>query len=56
MAETHDSNDVLSMNKKHLSVILVTALLTLLSSGCRTMEGAGEDIEEAGEEIQESAR
>ena len=56
MAETHEWGDVLSMNKKHLSVILVTALLTLLSAGCRTMEGAGEDIEEAGQEIQESAR
>jgi predicted small secreted protein len=56
MAKTHGSDDVQSMNKKHLSVILVTALLTLLSSGCRTMEGAGEDIEEAGQEIQESAR
>lgn len=56
MAETHNSNDDVWMNKKHLSVILVTALLTLLSSGCRTMEGAGEDIEEAGQEIQESAQ
>lgn len=56
MAKTHGSDDVHSMNKKHLSVILVTALLTLLSSGCRTMEGAGEDIEAAGEEIQEEAR
>ena len=56
MAETHDSNDDVWMNKKHLSVILVTALLTLLSSGCRTMEGAGEDIEAAGEQIQENAK
>ncbi|HTO04243.1 MAG TPA: entericidin A/B family lipoprotein [Opitutus sp.] len=44
------------MNKKHLSVLLVTALFTLLSAGCRTMEGAGEDIEAAGEKIQENAK
>jgi len=25
-------------------------------SGCRTMEGAGQDIEHAGEEIQDAAR
>jgi entericidin B len=43
------------MNKKHLSILLVTALLALLNTGCRTMEGAGEDIERAGEKIQDNA-
>ncbi|GAB3032905.1 entericidin A/B family lipoprotein [Bowmanella dokdonensis] len=35
---------------------LIAMLLVLLSSiGCATMEGAGEDIEDAGEAIQEEA-
>jgi predicted small secreted protein len=44
------------MNKKHLSLlVLVAGLFGLFTSGCRTMEGAGEDIERAGEKIQENA-
>jgi predicted small secreted protein len=42
------------MNKKHF-LLLAVALITLLNTGCRTMEGAGEDIERAGEKIQENA-
>jgi predicted small secreted protein len=55
MAQTPRWSDVLAMNKKHLSILLVTALLALLNTGCRTMEGAGEDIERAGEKIQDNA-
>jgi predicted small secreted protein len=48
--------DVHRMNKKHFSfLILITAFIGLLNSGCRTMEGAGEDVERAGEKIQEKA-
>ena len=56
IAEIESRSDVLAMNKKHLSILLVTALIGLLNAGCNTMEGAGEDIEKAGEEIQESAK
>lgn len=56
MAATFGRSDVHGMNKKHFSfLILMTAFLGLLNSGCRTMEGAGEDIERAGEKIQENA-
>jgi predicted small secreted protein len=34
---------------------LATVLLGLVSTGCRTMNGAGQDIERAGEKIQENA-
>ncbi len=46
------------MNNKKLSpvILLVSALLALCSVGCRTMEGAGADIERAGEKIQDNAR
>jgi len=47
------------MNQKRLPLlVLAAALLGLvsLSSGCRTMEGAGEDIERAGEKIQDNSR
>jgi predicted small secreted protein len=56
MAKFENLSDVLAMNKKHLSILLVTALLALLNTGCRTMEGAGEDIEHAGEKIQDNAK
>ena len=56
MAKIESRSDVVSMNKKHLSILLVTALLALLNTGCRTMEGAGEDIENAGEKIQDNAK
>ena len=40
---------------RHLA--LLAALLGLLAfTGCRTMEGAGKDIERAGEKIQDNAR
>jgi entericidin B len=55
MARTLRRGDVWAMNKKHLSLLLVTALIALLNAGCRTMEGAGEDIERAGEKIQDNA-
>ena len=45
------------MNKKHISLLVLTAaLLGVFNSGCRTMEGAGEDIERAGEKIQENVK
>ena len=56
IARFESRSDVLPMNKKHLSILLVTALLALINTGCRTMEGAGEDIEAAGEQIQDNAK
>jgi predicted small secreted protein len=41
-----------------LKVAVLSALFAgvLTFSGCRTMEGAGEDLETAAEEIQDAAR
>ena len=47
------------MKTKSLKLTAFAALLLsslFLSSGCRTMEGAGEDIENAGESIQDAAK
>lgn len=45
------------MNKKHLSFFfLLAACLGFAAAGCRTMEGAGQDIERAGEKIQDNAK
>ena len=39
------------------TLALISLLLGALAyTGCRTMEGAGEDIERAGEKIQENAK
>ena len=34
---------------------IIAAILSLLVAGCNTLEGAGEDVEEAGEAVQEVA-
>ena len=45
------------MKNKVLPLLaLLFAVVGLSISGCRTMEGAGQDIEHAGEEIQDAAR
>jgi len=38
------------------AVVVTLVLSALAFSGCRTMEGAGKDIERAGEKIQDNAR
>jgi predicted small secreted protein len=43
------------MKTKPLLLSLLTGLLVFLATGCRTMHGAGQDIERAGEKIQENA-
>ncbi|MDN3521251.1 entericidin A/B family lipoprotein [Halomonas ramblicola] len=40
--------------KRTLAMLLVTLFTVSLLSGCNTMRGAGEDIEEGGEAIQRS--
>lgn len=46
---------------RHVSAVSILTLLTFalastfMVSGCRTMEGAGKDVERAGEKIQENA-
>lgn len=47
-----------AMNHKKYSalLLLVAAVFALAMTGCRTMDGAGQDIERAGEKIQENAR
>jgi predicted small secreted protein len=49
--------EVWFMNNTTKSIIAFLTLLgiALASTGCNTMHGLGEDIEEAGEEIQEGA-
>ena len=46
------------MKTKYLKLTAIVALLSAFafSSGCRTVEGAGKDIEHAGEGIQNAAR
>ncbi|MBS9403865.1 entericidin A/B family lipoprotein [Halomonas sp. TRM85114] len=41
--------------KRILSLTLVTLFTVSLLSGCNTMRGAGQDIEEGGEAVQRSA-
>ena len=46
-----------AMKNKALPLLaLFFALVGLSLTGCRTMDGAGQDIETAGEEIQDAAR
>ncbi|MDI5890380.1 entericidin A/B family lipoprotein [Halomonas rhizosphaerae] len=41
--------------KRMISLIVVSLFTLSLLSGCNTMRGAGEDIEEGGEAIQRSS-
>lgn len=41
--------------RRILSLALVTLFTVSLLSGCNTMRGAGQDIEEGGEAVQRSA-
>lgn len=44
------------MKFKIIPLLLVTALWTLLGTGCNTTRGVGKDIEKAGDKIQDAAR
>ena len=46
------------MKKNSLPLLAIVSVLfsALLFSGCRTMEGAGQDIERGGENLSEAAR
>jgi predicted small secreted protein len=39
-----------------LLLATITALSAVLGPGCKTMEGAGKDIEKAGNKIQDAAK
>lgn len=41
--------------KKLLSCLCLLGLISVLLSGCNTIEGMGKDIERGGQEIQEAA-
>jgi len=44
-------------SRRITSIAFIALLLGALAfTGCRTMEGAGEDIERAGEKIQDNAK
>ena len=36
-------------------LLLLTSLVSVLGSGCNTINGAGKDIEKAGDKIQDAA-
>lgn len=40
---------------KRIAMIFTTMLLVVTLSGCNTIEGAGQDIEEGGEAIEDAA-
>jgi len=40
--------------KRLIIALCAAAVLVLMGTGCRTAEGAGEDIESAGEAIQDT--
>jgi predicted small secreted protein len=40
---------------KKCAVFLVLVLLTVMTLGCNTMQGVGEDVEKAGQKIEEAA-
>ena len=40
---------------KKCAVFLLLVLLTVMTLGCNTMQGIGEDVEKAGQKIEESA-
>ena len=42
-------------NKPFITILVSMFIAALAFSGCRTMEGAGQDIERAGDEIQDAA-
>lgn len=46
-------NQLMRWKKWIVAGLFAVAILSI--SGCNTMEGAGEDIEEAGEKIQDAA-
>lgn len=41
--------------KKYFSVFLVSVFSLFILTGCNTMEGFGDDVEDAGEEIEDRA-
>jgi predicted small secreted protein len=41
---------------KRVLALLLAGLLTAAASGCNTVRGIGQDVEEAGEAIQKSTR
>jgi predicted small secreted protein len=46
-----------SSSRRITSIAFLALILSALTfTGCRTMEGAGEDIERAGEKIQDNAK
>lgn len=40
--------------KRLTALLLVSIFLTAFTTGCNTMEGAGEDLEEAGDKVEEA--
>lgn len=47
---------IIRMTSLKLIGLHVLAIAALAFAGCKTMEGAGEDVENAGEALQDAAR
>ena len=44
------------MKTKLLSILLLSAVWSMLGTGCNTTKGVGKDIEKAGNKIQDAAK
>lgn len=53
---SHTMNTASQKSRSVLLALLVAVLGAVAFSGCRTMNGMGQDIERAGEKIQDNAR
>jgi predicted small secreted protein len=54
--ENPQSNDMKSNNIRTTILVLTTALLALIGSGCRTVSGFGGDVGAVGGHIQDATR
>lgn len=47
----------MKINRVHILLLAsLTAFFSVVGTGCRTMQGAGKDIEKAGNKIQDAAK
>jgi predicted small secreted protein len=47
---------MITLTKRIVVLLFVTALLAIVGMGCNTAHGFGQDMEKAGEKIQEGTR
>ena len=54
-ARVHESARTFRQKLIHTLMVLAVVLMPLILTACNTMQGAGEDIEDAGQSIQDAA-